>query len=97
MLSLDIFSSRNTRASRVTLNTDNRLVSGTSVTNEFRLAVENYDLNLDEVLGLVMNGFKSAFLPLKEKTLMVDQILAEFASLGAAFSGEISRRRRIHL
>ena len=82
---------------RVTLNTDNRLVSGTSVTNEFRLAVENYDLNLDEVLGLVMNGFKSAFLPLKEKPLMVDQILAEFASLGAAFSDEISRRRRIHI
>jgi adenosine deaminase len=82
---------------RVTLNTDNRLVSGTTVTNEFRLAVENYDLNQDEVLGLVMNGFKSAFLPLKEKTLIVEQVLAEFASLGAAFSGEISRRRRIHL
>jgi len=82
---------------RVTLNTDNRLVSGTTVTNEFRLAVENYDLNQDEVLGLVINGFKSAFLPLKEKTLIVEQVLAEFASLGAAFSGEISRRRRIHL
>jgi adenosine deaminase len=82
---------------RVTLNTDNRLVSGTTVTNEFRLAVENYDLNQDEVLGLVMNGFKSAFLPLKEKTLIVEQVLADFASLGAAFSGEISRRRRSHL
>ncbi|MBK7672029.1 MAG: adenosine deaminase [bacterium] len=79
---------------RVTLNTDNRLVSGTTVTNEFRLAVENYDLSEDEVLGLVMNGFKSAFLPLKEKVQLVDQVLAEFASQGAAFSGEISRRRR---
>jgi len=82
---------------RVTLNTDNRLVSGTTVTNEFRLAVENYGLSEDEVLGLVMNGFKSAFLPLKEKTALVDQVLAEFASLGASFSGEISRRRRIQL
>ncbi len=82
---------------RVTLNTDNRLVSGTTVTNEFRLAVENYGLSEDEVLGLVMNGFKSAFLPLKEKTQLVDQVLAEFASLGASFSGEISRRRRIQL
>ncbi|MBK6734850.1 MAG: adenosine deaminase [bacterium] len=79
---------------RVTLNTDNRLVSGTTVTNEFRLAVENYDLSEDEVLGLVMNGFKSAFLPLKDKVQLVDQVLAEFASQGAAFSGEISRRRR---
>lgn len=82
---------------RVTLNTDNRLVSGTTVTNEFRLAVENYGLSEDEVLGLVMNGFKSAFLPLKDKTLLVEQVLAEFASLGASFSGEISRRRRIQL
>ena len=82
---------------RVTLNTDNRLVSGTTVTNEYRLAVENYGLSEDEVLGLVMNGFKSAFLPLKEKTQLVDLALAEFASLGASFSGEISRRRRIQL
>jgi adenosine deaminase len=82
---------------RVTLNTDNRLVSGTTVTKEYQLAVENYGLSQDEVLGLVMNGFKSAFIPLKEKALLVDQVLAEFASLGAAFSGEISRRRRIQI
>lgn len=82
---------------RVTLNTDNRLVSGTTVTNEFALAVENYDLSEDDVLTLIMNGFKSAFLPLKDKSLLIDQVLAEFASLGASFSGEISRRRRVHL
>ncbi len=82
---------------RVTLNTDNRLVSGTTVTNEFELAVKNYDLSEDDVLTLIMNGFKSAFLPLKEKSLLIDQVLAEFASLGASFSGEISRRRRVHL
>jgi len=82
---------------RVTLNTDNRLVTGTTVTNEFRLAVENYDLNEDEVLTLIMNGFKSAFLPLREKSDLVDQVLAEFAALGAEFSGEISRRRRIQI
>lgn len=80
---------------RVTLNTDNRLVTGTTVTNEYRLAVENYDLDEDEVLSLVMNGFKSAFLPLAEKADLVNQVLAEFASLGAQFSGEISRRRRV--
>jgi len=82
---------------RVTLNTDNRLVSGTTVTNEFRLAVEQYDLSEDEVLGLVMNGFKAAFLPLRTKVQLIDQVLAEFAALGASFSGEISRRRRIHV
>ncbi|MCB1183755.1 adenosine deaminase [bacterium] len=82
---------------RVTLNTDNRLVSGTTVTNEYRLAVEHYDLSEDEVLTLVMNGFKSAFLPLREKADLVDRVLAEFSSLGANFSGEISRRRRVQI
>ncbi len=82
---------------RVTLNTDNRLVSGTTMTNEFRLAVENFGLSQDEVLGLVMNGFKSAFLPLADKVSMIESVLAEFNALGAHFSGEISRRRRIHV
>ena len=84
------------RAQRLstTICTDNRLVSGTTMTNEYRLAVEHYGLSEDQVLGLVMNGFKSAFLPLKQKSQLVDQVLSEFASLGASFSGEISRRRR---
>ena len=67
------------------------------MTNEYQLAVQNYDLNEDEVLGLVINGFKSAFLPLKKKSRLIDSVLAEFASLGANFSGEISKRRRAHI
>ena len=82
---------------RVSLNTDNRLVSGTTVTNEYRLAVEHIGLTEDEILGTVLNGFKSAFLPLAEKVRLIDQVLAEFAALGARFSGEISQRRRMHV
>jgi len=82
---------------RVTLNTDNRLVSGTTVTNEYRLAVENYELDEDEILSLGMDGFQSAFLPLNYKVRLIDRVLAEFSALGASFSGEISRRRRIHV
>lgn len=80
---------------RVTLNTDNRLVSDTSVTNEYALAVEAFELDLDDVLGLVLNGFKAAFLPLQAKRRLVEQVLAEFDALGASFSGEIRRRRRL--
>jgi len=80
---------------RVTLNTDNRLVSGTTVTREFALAVDTFDLDLDDVLGLILNGFKAAFLPLAEKQRLIEQVLAEFEALGAHFSGEITRRRRI--
>jgi adenosine deaminase len=80
---------------RVTLNTDNRLVSGTTVTSEYALAVEAFALDLDEVLGLVLNGFKAAFLPLGSKRRLIEQVLAEFEALGARFSGEITRRRRL--
>jgi len=80
---------------RVTLNTDNRLVSHTTVSNEYSLAVEAFDLNLDEVLALVLNGFKAAFLPLAEKQRLIEQVLADFDALGARFSGEIKRRRRL--
>jgi adenosine deaminase len=80
---------------RVTLNTDNRLVSGTTVTNEYVLAVEAFDLDLDEVLGLILNGFKAAFMPLAHKRRLIEQVLAEFEALGAHFSGEITRRRRL--
>ena len=41
--------------------------------------------------------FKSAFLPLKEKAPLIEQVLAEFTALGAKFSGEITRRRRSHI
>lgn len=82
---------------RVTLNTDNRLVSGTDVTNELALAVEHFDLTVEQVLGLVINGFKSAFLPLAEKTRLISRALDEFEALGVRFSGEISSRRRVHI
>jgi len=82
---------------RITLNTDNRLISGTTVTNELALAVEFFDLSLDDVLTLVMNGFKSSFLPLAEKARLIDRALDELEALGARFSGEISRRRRAHI
>lgn len=82
---------------RVTLNTDNRLISGTTVTREFELAVQNFDLTDDQVLSLVMNGFKSAFLPLAVKVRLIQRVLDEMAALGVRFSGEISRRRRAHI
>lgn len=82
---------------RVTLNTDNRLVSGTTVTNELVLAVEAFDLCEEQVLRLVMNGFKAAFLPLSRKAALIDRVLEEFQALGVRFPGEISPRRRPHL
>ena len=48
---------------RVTLNTDNRLMSATSMTREFEAAAECFGLNLDDFEKITINAMKSAFLP----------------------------------
>ncbi len=82
---------------RVTLNTDNRLVSNTSLTHEFELAVTNYQLNVDQVCKIVLDGFKSAFLPLVAKARLIDRVLDELSALGIHYRGAIDKRWRAHL
>jgi len=45
----------------VTLCTDNRLVSHTTVTNEFRLLTENFEVSPKELKNIVIYGFKRSF------------------------------------
>ena len=52
---------------RVTLNTDNRLMSSTSMTQEFAAAAETFGLTLDDFEKITINAMKSAFLPYKER------------------------------
>lgn len=58
----------------VTLNTDNRLMSATTLTDEYLLAVETYSLNWDDVKQLTLNSFRSAFLPFSEKRVMLSEL-----------------------
>lgn len=48
---------------RVTLNTDNRLMSDTNMTKEFEAAAETFGLTLDDFEKITINAMKSAFLP----------------------------------
>ncbi len=48
---------------RVTLNTDNRLMSRTSMTQEFEAAADTFGLSLDDFEKITINAMKSAFLP----------------------------------
>ena len=48
---------------RVTLGTDNRLVSRTTVTGEVCKAVETFDLTPRELKGVLIYGFKRCFFP----------------------------------
>ena len=63
---------------RVTLNTDNTLMSDTDITREYALAVRTFDLNLADVQRIMTYGFKSAFLPLAVKVEMLEAALREY-------------------
>lgn len=51
----------------VTLNTDSYLISGTTLTKEFELAIKHYKFGKKEIEQLTLNAFQSVFLPLDEK------------------------------
>ena len=62
---------------RVTLNTDNRLMSATTVSKEIGLAVRSFHLSPYEVKRIIIMGFKSAFLPYADKARMLRQVNLE--------------------
>ncbi len=64
---------------RVTINTDNLLVSNTTVTQEFLKANKYYDFDLDDFKEMIIYGFKSAFLPYQEKRKLVREVVEELA------------------
>lgn len=62
---------------RVTINTDSRLISDTDVTNELWLAAKYAHLNMDDIKNIIVSGFKSAFLPVKEKKILLERVNKE--------------------
>jgi adenosine deaminase len=67
---------------RVTLNTDNRLMSATTMTDELWIAVERYGLTFDDVEKLTINGMKSAFAHYEERVRFIfDRIKPGYAAL----------------
>ena len=65
----------------VTLNTDNRLMSATTVTNEYWIAHEHLGFTWDELCDIAVMGFESAFMPHQQKLAMVNQMKQEIAAL----------------
>lgn len=68
----------------VTLNTDNRLMSGTTMTEEFWRAHEHLGFSWNELVHIARMGFESAFLPWSDKQAMLAQFDAAAARLGAS-------------
>ena len=70
---------------RVTLSTDNRLISGINLTDEYMLAIEKLGFNADDLKYLILNGFKSAFLPFYEKIAIIKDITNEMEDKGLIY------------
>lgn len=69
---------------RVTINTDNRLMSGTSMTREMQLCCEAFGWTLDDLQWLTVNAMKSAFIPFDERLDIINNhIKPGYAALKA--------------
>jgi adenosine deaminase len=65
---------------RVTLNTDNRLISDTTLSEEYYLAAKTFNLTMQDIRTIIINGFKSAFLPHNERRDLIKNIVDELES-----------------
>jgi adenosine deaminase len=66
---------------RVSLNTDNRLITNTTVTDELWLAHEKLGFTLEELKVLIVQGFKSAFMPYREKKQLLRRVNDKLADV----------------
>jgi adenosine deaminase len=61
------------RGLNVVLNTDNRLMSGVSLTDEYLVASRELGLDFEELSQMAINGFESAFLPFAERRVQAER------------------------
>ena len=76
---------------RVTINTDNRLITETTVTKELSVVSRQFGLNAADIRNILVAGFKSAFLTFHDRAQLVrkaqnemDEIIGEFAQRNGA-------------
>lgn len=60
---------------RVTVNTDNRLMSATSVSEEFAKLSEAFGYGWDDMQWFTINAMKSAFLPFDERLALINGVI----------------------
>jgi len=76
------------RGLNVVLNTDNRLMSGTSLVDEYAHAAQHLGFTFDELCRVAMNGFESSFLPYAERRTLLARVESEIAALTGHGAGE---------
>ena len=69
----------------MTVNTDNRLITDTTLTKELLLAHREMGFTLEDLCTVLVQGFKSAFLPFREKQDLLRAVNAEIAAVLSRF------------
>ena len=69
------------RGMNVVLNTDNRLMSGTTLTDEYLIAARHHSFTFEELSHIALNGFASAFIPWKERMRLIQRAAEEIERL----------------
>ena len=69
---------------RVTVNTDNRLMSDCTMTSEMQALRDAFGWDLADMQWLTINAMTSAFIPFDERLRIINDIKARYASLMAA-------------
>ncbi|WP_353809218.1 adenosine deaminase [Agromyces sp. SYSU T00194] len=65
---------------RVTVNTDNRLMSATTLTRELALLADTFGYDLGDLETFQLHAAAAAFLPLDERDALAERIVAGFAA-----------------
>jgi adenosine deaminase len=60
---------------RVTVNTDNRLMSGTSMSREFALLCEAFGYGYEDMQWFTVNAMKSAFIPFDQRLALINDVI----------------------
>jgi adenosine deaminase len=69
------------RGMNVVLNTDNRLMSGTTLTDEYAHAAAALGFSFSELAEVALNGFRSAFLPWADRQQLIATATADIERL----------------
>ena len=60
---------------RVTVNTDNRLMSGTTMSREMQLLSEAFGFDIDDMRWFTVNAMKSAFYPFDRRLDLIERVI----------------------
>lgn len=74
---------------RVTVNTDNRLMSGVTLSGEFATLAEVFGYGWSDIQWLTVNAMKSAFLPFDQRLALINGVIKPgFAQVRAAAASQ---------